>query len=126
MVSQRGNFGRIAPPTIAVLEKNVAAVRDQVLTAVPPQANQALRAEALEVILSIVLRDWHVNGNTTGLLASDIADLQSFVSLAASLAGNDLNGQGRPVFLALIKGLLEDWLANWNSPGDPGPPGPGE
>jgi hypothetical protein len=53
-----------------------------------------------------------------------VADLRNFVALAVSLAGTDLNNQGRPVYQAVLKGLLDDWLANWNAPNDPGPPGP--
>jgi hypothetical protein len=77
------------------------------------------------MLLTIVFRDWIENENATGLEAEDVADLESFVQCAASLAGADINGQGLPVYQAVLKGLLEDWLANWNAPGDPGPPGPG-
>lgn len=117
-------FGRIPPNTVDLFQKNVQLVRDQVLTALPPNTSQEVRAAALELVLDVVLRDWRENGNTDGLLSSDINDLRSFVALAASLAGSDLNGAGRAVFQATLKGLLEDWLANWNAPNDPGPPGP--
>jgi hypothetical protein len=115
--------GRIPEQTVALFEKTVAAVRDQVVTALPSGANSSLRAETLEAVLDVVLRDWRENGNTTGLLPEDVNDLRNFISLAVSLAGSDLNGQGRPVYLAMLKGMLSDWLANWNAPGDPGPPG---
>jgi hypothetical protein len=115
--------GRIPEQTVALFEKTVATVRDQVVTALPSSANSSLRADTLEATLDVVLRDWRENGNTTGLLPEDVNDLRNFIALAASLAGSDLNGQGRPVYLALLKGMLNDWLANWNAPGDPGPPG---
>ena len=124
--SSGNRFGRIPSATVSLLEKNVATIREEVLTGLPSGANAALRAEALEAVLDVVLRDWREHNNTTGLLKEDAADLRSFVELAASLAGSDLNGQGRPIFLAMLRGLLNDWLANWNSPGDAGPPGPGE
>ena len=117
-------FGRIPRDTVHLFQKNIQIVRDQVVAALPANADQNLRATTLELVLEVVLRDWRENSNTDGLLANDINDLRSFVALAASLAGSDLNGAGRAVFQAALKGLLEDWLANWNSPNDPGPPGP--
>ena len=122
--TQTGRYGRIPPDTVALFERTVRAVRDEVVTALPPHANSNVQADTLELVLSIVLRDWRENNNTTGLLASDVTDLRNFVTLAVSLSGADLNGQGRPVYSAVLRGLLEDWLANWNAPGDPGAPGP--
>jgi hypothetical protein len=117
-------FGRIPPPTAQLIAGLVQTVNTQVLHALPPQAGAATRATALEIILGAVLRDWRENENTAGLLGDDVTDLQSFVQLAVSLAGPDLEGNGAPVFRSVLTGLMEDWLANWNSPNDPGPPGP--
>jgi hypothetical protein len=103
----------------------VQVVRDRVVTALPAEASPAVRSETLELVLGIVLRDWRENNNTTGLLPEDVEDLRSFVALAVSLAGSDLSDAGRPVYETVLRGLLEDWLANWNAPGDPGAPGPG-
>ena len=121
---QGGRYGRVPPETVALFQQVVRAVREQVLAGLPSYASQELRAYTAEEVLGVVLRDWRENENTSGLLPEDVADLRTFVELAASLAGQDLNGPGKPVFQATLKGLLEDWLANWNSPGDPGPPGP--
>jgi hypothetical protein len=123
-MSTTGRFGRIPEHTVTLMERTIGQLRNDVLAALPGSANQQVRAETLELILSIVLRDWHQHSNTTGLLPSDITDLKSFVSLAASLTGGDLNGHGKPIMLAVLRGLMEDWLANWNAPGDAGPPGP--
>jgi hypothetical protein len=100
-------------------------VKTRMLSALPGSAGNEVKACTTEMLLTIVFRDWIENENATGLEADDVADLESFVQCAASLAGSDINGQGLPVYQAVLKGLLEDWLANWNSPGDPGPPGPG-
>ncbi len=126
MYSSQGpsRYGRIPQQTVDLFQQTVAIVRDQVLSALPPQANDHVRAYTLEQVLAIVLRDWRENSNTTGLIPADANDLRNFVSLAVSLSGSDLNGQGFPVYQALLKGLLEDWLANWNAPNDPGAPGP--
>jgi hypothetical protein len=120
-----GRFGRIRPDTIKLFEKTVEQVKSRMLGALPGSAGAEVRACTTEMLLSIVFRDWLENENTTGLEAADVADLESFVQCAASMAGSDINGQGLPVYQAILKGLLEDWLANWNAPGDPGPPGPG-
>ncbi len=96
--TQTGRYGRIPPDTVALFERTVRAVRDEVVTALPPHANSNVQADTLELVLGIVLRDWRENNNTTGLLASDVTDLRNFVTLAVSLAGSDLNGHGRPVY----------------------------
>lgn len=117
-------FGRIPPETSELLRHNIQLINEQVLRGLPTNADAKIRAYTVETVLEVVLRDWRENDNTTGLLDSDVEDLRNFVSLAASLAGGDINGQGVPVYQATLRGLLEDWLANWNSEGDPGPPGP--
>ncbi|GAC1647506.1 MAG: hypothetical protein NVS4B8_20250 [Herpetosiphon sp.] len=88
-------------------------------------AHPAMHAAAVEVVLDYVLRDWHENENTVGLLPDDTADLRSFVQLAAAAANGGRTELDVPVFRAVLTGLLADWLQNWNTAGDPGPPGPG-
>lgn len=119
-----GKFGRIPPDTVNLFQKTVAQVKGEVLMSLPSNATEEVRAYTIETILDVVLRDWRENENTTGLEPADVRDLSSFVAMAVSLAGSDLNGLGFPVYQATLKGLAEDWLFNWNSPGDPGPPGP--
>ncbi|MBS1993893.1 MAG: hypothetical protein JSS86_12505 [Cyanobacteria bacterium SZAS LIN-2] len=120
-----GRFGRIRPDTIQLFEKTVEQVKKRMLSALPPSAGDQVKAYTTEALLTIVFRDWLEHENSTGLEDSDVADLESFVKCASSMAGSDINGQGYPVYQAILKGLLEDWLENWNAPGDPGPPGPG-
>ncbi|MCC6626695.1 MAG: hypothetical protein IT340_04745 [Chloroflexi bacterium] len=122
-LSMSGRHGRVPAQTITLLERTVAQVRDEIVSALPAGASTATRADTAEIVLEFVLRDWREHDNTTGLLPADVEDLRNFVALAASLAGGDLGGRGRPVYVALLRGLLGDWLANWNAPGDPGPPG---
>ncbi|KAB8140195.1 hypothetical protein F8S13_24545 [Chloroflexia bacterium SDU3-3] len=119
-----GRFGRIPPDTVSLLQRSALMVQEKVLPALPRSASEQVRAYVTETVLEFVLRDWRENENTEGLLFQDIEDIKSFVALAASLAGSDLNISGLPIFQATLRALLEDWLANWNSPGDPGPPGP--
>lgn len=117
-------FGRIPPETVSLFQKTINQARDHIVSVLPPEASEQVRAYAIEQVLEIIFRDWHENDNTTGMEDADVEDLGHFVGLAAALAGNDLNGQGFPIFQASLKGLLNDWLDNWNAPGDPGPPGP--
>jgi hypothetical protein len=119
-----GRFGRIPSETVDLMRATVGKVREQILPALPDRASDEVKAFTLEQVLHHVLRDWSENENTTGLVPDDVADLKSFVALAASLAGDDLNGDGLAVYQATLVGLLADWLANWNAPGDPGAPGP--
>lgn len=122
--SERG-FGRIPAKTVGLFQRTIEVVRREVLAGLPKNAPPELRALTLQSVLEVVLRDWSENSNTSGLLPQDVDDLRNFVRLAVSLAGSDAGGAGLPVYETVLKGLLQDWLANWNSPGDPGPPGPG-
>ena len=118
------NFGRVPPKTVDLFQAAVKQIKGEVLQSLPSSASEAVKAFTMEVVLEVVLRDWRENENQDGLEPSDVRDLASFVAMASSLAGSDLNGQGLPVYQATLRGLLEDWLYNWNAPGDPGPPGP--
>jgi hypothetical protein len=117
-------YGRIPPETLELFQKTVNQVKGEVLMSLPSNASAEVRAYTIETILEVVFRDWRENENTDGLEPADVRDLSSFVAMAVALAGSDLNGLGCPVYQATLKGLLEDWLYNWNAPGDPGPPGP--
>lgn len=117
-------FGRIPSQTIDLFERTVADVKTKILPSVPHTAGDEVKAFTLEAVLNIVLRDWHENNNTEGLSEEDIKDMNSFVQMAAALAGTTIHAQGKPIYEATLSGLLEDWLENWNTPGDPGPPGP--
>ncbi len=117
-------FGRVPPATVDLFQKTVQQVREQVLPALPGYANDTVKAYTVERCLETVFADWRENENSSGLDGKDVEDFRSFVAMAASLAGGGINDTGLPIYQASLKGLLEDWLANWNAPGDPGPPGP--
>lgn len=124
MYSSSMKFGRIPPETIELFERSVREVRQQITAALPPAASADVRAYTIEAVLDVIFKDWRINENTSGLEQEDLNDLTNFVKLAASLAQPDLNGDGFPVFQATLKGLLSDWLYNWNASDDPDPPGP--
>jgi uncharacterized protein YydD (DUF2326 family) len=111
------DFGRIPVQTIALFERCVNDVQEQVMKAVDATASEELKNYTFEKCLEYVLRDWRENDNTAGLEQKDIADLQSFVFTASRLAGEDLNGRGFAIYKATLESLLEDWLLNWNAEG---------
>lgn len=115
-------YGRVPDETADLFKKTIATVRNDVVTALPGGAPSKVDAFTLEAILDVVLRDWRENDNTDGLLPADVADLRSFIELAHGVASPDPYGRGFPIYQATLEGLLEDWLANWNAPGNPGPP----
>ncbi len=118
-------YGRVKHETMQLFERTIDQVRNKMLLALPHQASEEVKSFTTELVLSTVFKDWLRNGNEQGLEDKDVDDLGSFIQAAASLAGADINTRGFPVYQSILKGLLEDWLENWNAPGDPGPPGPG-
>jgi hypothetical protein len=120
-------FGRIPAETVMLLTQHARQARSQIATALPP-APKELGAFTIAAVLDRTLRDWWSNGNTHGLTETDVADLKSFVTLAAALAGGgasslSLNSpEGQAVYRATLTALLDDWLANWNADGVDGPP----
>jgi hypothetical protein len=116
------NYGRVTPETVTLIRDLAGKVRNEVVSAMPGSPSQKVEAMVLETVLAVVLRDWRENNNVDGLNPTDIVDLRSFIALAQSAAGNDPYGRGLGIFEAALKGLLEDWLENWNAPSHPGPP----
>ncbi len=118
-------LSRIPPKIVDLLDQTARTTRTRVITALPDAAAVDLRQFALHQVLATVMRDWIENGNTDGLTSQDVHDLRSFVSLAATIADlgqPDEDGLNGTTFRAVLTGLLEDWLANWNSDGVSGPP----
>ncbi len=119
------SLSRIPPKIGDLLDQTARTTRTRVITALPDDAAVDLRQFALHQVMATVMRDWIENGNTDGLTSQDVHDLRSFVSLAATIADlgqPDVDGLNGTTFRAVLTGLLEDWLANWNSDGVSGPP----
>lgn len=116
----KAKFGRIPTDTYSFLEQAVTSIKNEVVIALPDSASDELRAFTLEKILDTVFKDWQQHGNDK-LSGEDLNDLRSFVQAAAALAGPQLNAQNKPIYKAILQGLLDDWLFNWNAK-QPGPP----
>lgn len=115
-------FGRIPEKIVALLEHSVLNVKSRVVTALPPHADDELRAFTAEKVLEAIFRDWTEHENAEHLSDKDWTDLSSFVQMSAALAGKQLTAQGKPIYEASLSALLEDWLYNWNAEGADGPP----
>lgn len=113
---------RLPPETRDLLVQITRTVRDEIVPFIPGGPPERVQAHVTELVLAVALQDWYDNGNQDGLVAQDVADFRSFIELAHGVAGKDPWGRGNAVFDATLKGLLQDWLENWNAPGHPGPP----
>jgi hypothetical protein len=128
-VVRSSEFGRVPSDTVVLLSQHVRYVNGTILGGVPEEAGQEARDITARTVLNCTLRDWWENGNTSGLGQADVADLRSFVELAASVAFtremSDRQVQRKEalaVYRAMLNALLDDWFANWNANGVEGPP----
>jgi len=127
-VVETSEFGRVPRTTVVLLERCIHQARTNVLRGLPPAAPEELRDWTLRAVLDCMLRDWWEHGNTEPLSYQHLEDLRSFVLLALVVsrqAGPDepLRAPLRQaVYRATLRALLDDWLHNWNTDGDNGPP----
>jgi hypothetical protein len=128
-VARSSEFGRVPADTVVLLTQHVRHASGPIAGALPEGAPQPMRDFTVRAVLDRTVRDWWENGNTEGLGTKDIADLRSFVTLAAAIAsppehgGIPLQGaEAQAIYRATLAALLDDWLANWNADGVDGPP----
>jgi hypothetical protein len=122
---RRSTYGRVPEETAALLREHVRQASGPIAAVLPQPAPPELRAFTIRAALDRMIRDWWSNENMDGLTAKDIDDLQSFVALAAALAGTSAplsDPEAQAVYRATLAALLDDWLANWNADGVDGPP----
>lgn len=115
-------FGRIPAATVVLLTQQVRQATGPILAGLPSIAPQPVRDFTVRAVLERTIRDWWANGNAEGLGPQDVADLRSFVSMAAALADGARDTAGQAIYRAALAALLDDWLANWNADGVDGPP----
>lgn len=105
--------GRVQQATQVAQEVTRAALPVDALSTWRPIAHQ-------ELIIAI-LRDWSKNG-TEELVDEDVSNLSGFTRIAAG-AGTSAPVELRDAtFEAVLRALLEDWVANWSG-GDDGDDG---
>lgn len=116
------HFGRVSRQTSTLLSKHVSYIDAKLLSGLPIGASGAMRSLTVRLVLDYTLEDWWRNGNTSGLDASDLDDLRSFIQLAGRLSGPGYQLEDLAVYKTILTNLLEDWLHNWNAGGVDGPP----
>lgn len=121
-VVRSAQFGRVPAATVVLLTQHVRHATGPILAGLPSMAPQLVREFTVRAVLERTIRDWWANGNADGLAAQDVADLRSFVSMAAVLSDSARDPAGQAIYRATLTALLDDWLANWNADGVDGPP----
>lgn len=115
-------FGRIPGELVLLLTQHTRQATGPILADLPRDAPSIVRDHTVRAVLDHTIRDWWANGNTDGLTEQDVADLRSFVALAATLAAGARDPETQAVYRATLAALLDDWLENWNANGVDGPP----
>lgn len=104
------------PPDAGYLARMVAAA-ERVANALPSDAPPAWRHTTYRSVLTAVLRD-AVENETSSLEAEDTANLSRFVEDAARAARGSAADLRDDTFEIVLGALLEDWVDNWDGPGD--------
>ncbi len=82
-------------------------------TALPLDAAPSWNPTAHQELIIAILRDWSKNG-TEELVEEDVTNLSAFTRIAAG-AGTSAPAELRDsTFVAVLRTLLEDWVANWS------------
>lgn len=82
-------------------------------TALPLDAPPSWSTTAHQELIIAILRDWSKNG-TEELVEEDVNNLSAFTRIAAG-AGTSAPAELRDAtFVAVLRALLEDWVANWS------------
>lgn len=115
-------FGRIPGELVLLLAQHARQATGPILADLPRDIPGPVRDHTVRAVLDRTIRDWWANGNTEGLNEQDVADLRSFVALAAALAAGAREPETQAVYRATLGALLDDWLESWNANGVDGPP----
>lgn len=82
-------------------------------SALPLDAPATWQPVAHQELIIAILRDWSKNG-TEELVDEDVTNLSGFTRIAAG-AGTSAPAELRDAtFVAVLRALLEDWVANWS------------
>ncbi|MGH7921612.1 MAG: hypothetical protein ACREQM_16960 [Candidatus Dormibacteraceae bacterium] len=101
--------GRVRQATEVAQEVAVAAI--------PPGVPATWQEIAHQELVGAILRDWSKNG-TEELVDEDTTNLTAFTRIAAG-AGTSAPMELRDAtFVAVLRALLEDWVANWSGDDD--------
>ncbi|MDR0360002.1 MAG: hypothetical protein LBJ87_11160 [bacterium] len=90
---------------------------DEVIGTLPAGSPPAWRDIAYKEMIGAVLRDWTANG-TKELVDEDTSNLTGFLRVAVSAAGRAKPELTDAAFQVVLRGLLDDWVANWGGDGE--------
>ena len=90
---------------------------DEVLNTLPAGSPPTWRDIAYKEMIEAVLRDWTTNG-TKELVDEDTSNLTGFLKVAVSAAGRAKPELTDVAFQGVLRGLLDDWVANWGGDGE--------
>ena len=95
------------------VQQATQVAQEVALAALPIDAPQSWKPTAHQELIIAILRDWSKNG-TEELVEEDVTNLSAFTRIAAG-AGTSATGELRDAtFVAVLRALLEDWVANWS------------
>ena len=95
------------------VQQATQVAQEVALAALPIDAPQSWKPTAHQELIIAILRDWSKNG-TEELVEEDVTNLSAFTRIAAG-AGMSATGELRDAtFVAVLRALLEDWVANWS------------
>ncbi|MBO0746682.1 MAG: hypothetical protein J2P43_16810 [Candidatus Dormibacteraeota bacterium] len=81
--------------------------------ALPIDAPATWNAVAHQELIIAILRDWSKNG-TEELVEEDVTNLSGFTRIAAGAGMSAPAELHDSTFVAVLRALLEDWVANWS------------
>jgi hypothetical protein len=111
----------MADDSWSVLEGRVTqalTTADEVVKTLPDSSPPGWRDIAYKEMIGAVLRDWTANG-TKELVEEDTSNLTGFLRVAVSAAGRATPELTDAAFQGVLRGLLDDWVANWGGDGEP-------
>lgn len=95
------------------VQQATQVAQDVAQAALPADAPPVWQPSAHQELIVAILRDWSKNG-TEELVDEDVTNLTGFTRIAAG-AGMSASFELRDAtFVAVLRGLLEDWVANWS------------
>jgi hypothetical protein len=81
--------------------------------ALPLDAPSSWNPTAHQELIIAILRDWSKNG-TEELVEEDVHNLSGFTRIAAGAGISAPDELRDATFVAVLRTLLEDWVANWS------------
>lgn len=82
-------------------------------SALPIDAPATWNPIAHQELIVAILRDWSKNG-TEELVEEDVTNLSGFTRIAAGAGMSASTELHDATFVAVLRALLDDWVANWS------------